>query len=119
MSLCDRHEAHNRDWVRREEPALTPVAREAAQEAVLARWLTLEPSQRNYLLNAERDRQGVAIPDVPTYPLGRAQTVTQDGVTRTIRQWAEATGWEENTIRTRVRRGLPLTMNPSLAEVNR
>lgn len=114
MSLCDAYERAEAG-VRRLTPEvpLTPVAREAAQEALIARWLTLEPSRRNALLDAERDRQGVAIPDVPTYPLSRARTFTQDGVTRTIRQWAAATGWDEETIRNRIRRGRPLTRNPS------
>lgn len=111
MSLCDayeRSEAGVPRWTA--DAPLTPVARVAAQDAVMARWFTLEPSRRNALLDAERDRQGVAIPDVPTYPLARGVQVTQDGVTRTVRQWAAALGWDEETIRNRIRRGDPLTM---------
>jgi hypothetical protein len=79
-------------------PELTPEAREAAQEAILARWLALPPSWRNHLLERERARVGLDPPREPTYREGRKSTLTLHGQTRTIRQWAAVTGLDDRTI---------------------
>jgi hypothetical protein len=77
MSLCDRYEAlpHTGPMDRPAPPELTPAARDAAQAAILARWLAMPPSWRNTRLDQERTRRGVPIPETPTHPLQRPRLV--------------------------------------------
>lgn len=112
MSLCDRREAHNNKPVDRVEHVWTPAEREAAQDAVLTHWLQLDAWHRQRLLAAERIRQGVAPLHEP--PGVRAQVFTIDGVSRTIRQWATATGWSEDTVARRIASGDSITLHPSM-----
>lgn len=118
-SLCDRYEAIDAKPHRKAddvpEPVWTPAAREAAQEAILARWLALVPSQKNERLARERARVGFTPPDgtvltrhVTHVTRPRGQTLTYQGRTLTILQWAHATGVSDETIYQRLRRQRPI-----------
>ena len=78
----------------------TPEEREQAQDAVMAYWLRLNPSEKNKRL----ERVGA----MARVSQRIDQRLTVDDVTATYREWGRAHGLDAETIRMRVKRGWPL-----------
>src|SRR5437899_7919783 len=55
------------------EPDWTPAERETLQLEALARWDHWSAWEKNRRLNRARARAGVALPEVPTYPVSQAR----------------------------------------------